>query len=811
MYVPEEFLNTSSEKNSESLQNGPHGWSARVLRMSILRSTLILLFALVLIQTTASAQSSPVTGRVVDPQGASVANAEITLVPSSGQRTRGARSSADGSFSLDAVAPGQYSLLVRAPGFTESTQSITVGAATNLTVTMQIAGVVEDVTVQGALLGTAATGKTNIPVRDMPMTINTVPGSVIAEQGANDLVAALQNVPGVYAFTNYGIYEGYTFRGFLDLFPSLANQLLDGVRHEGNRINTQLTNIERVEVLKGPSSALYGGGAIGATVNMIRKKPSAQPAYDATFAGGSWQTGRAQFGATGRLGSDATLYRFDVGAETKEGYRHNETRRVQVTPSLAWRFGNSNQVNVYYTFTRDNFAGDAGVPLFPGAEGNVADFFPDIPRDRNFRTPLDFATSYDNSVQVAYARQINNSWGVRNTLSYRPVNDDYFLAEFMFVEDDETTVYREFLQFKHYRRPLINLAEVTGRLQGAGEHNLVLGWEGEHYTNHTNTVGDIGVVFAEPIDLFNPVETQGPVDEPLTRIAYFTHNTNAFYAQDNLTLGPKVKAMIGGRYDVFRRTSHNNPVNDGVETEGTLLHREAEAFTGRAGVVVQPVPAVDLYGSFANSFRPLTQAQPDGTTLEPEKGRQIEFGQRLHLVGDRVQVNTSIFHIVRENVAFSRPGGVFNQASEMTSKGFEADILTSPVSNWRINGGYGFTTVEFGDFLVNATTNLRGNSSVMAPKHTFSIWTAYDWPNGFGINAGARAQSKVFIDNANTLTFDGYGVLNVGARYRRGAVEYAVNVNNLTDTEYFASVLYDTQLYPGEPINVLGTVRVRFR
>jgi iron complex outermembrane recepter protein len=777
-----------------------------------LRFTLIYLFVFALVHATVSAQSSPVTGRVVDPQGASVASAEISLVPSAaGQRTRSTRSNADGAFSIDSVAPGQYTLLVRAPGFTESTQTMSVGAATNLTVTLKIAGVVEDVTVQGALLGTAATGKTNLPVRDMPMTINTVPGQVIEEQGTNDLVGALQNVPGVYAFTNYGIYEGYTFRGFLDLFPSLANQLLDGVRHEGNRINTQLTNIERVEVLKGPSSALYGGGAIGATVNLIRKKPSSQPAYDAAFSAGSWSTGRAQFGATGPMGSDRTLYRFDFGAETKEGYRHNETRRVQVTPSLAWRLGTSDQLNVYYTFTRDKFAGDAGIPLVLPGEGDVAQFFPDIPRDRNFRTPIDGATSYDNSLQVAYARQINNSWGFRNTFSYRPVNDEYFLAEFLFVEDDETTVFREFLQFKHHRRPMTNLAEVTARIGGGVEQNLVFGWEGQHYKNHSNTVGDIGVVEATSIDLFNPVETQGPVDEPLTRIAYFTHNTNAFYAQDNLTLGPKVKAMVGGRYDVFRRTSHNNPVNNGVETEGPLLHRDADSFTGRAGLVVQPVPTVDLYGSVATSFRPLTQAQPDGTTLEPEKGRQLEFGQRFHMAGGRVQLNTAIFHIVRENVAFSRPGGVFNQASEMTSKGFEADILTSPVSNWRINGGYGYTDVTFGDFLVNATTNYNGNTSIMAPKHTFSIWTAYDWANGFGINVGARAQSKVFIDNANTLTYDGYGVLNLGARYRRGSVEYAVNVNNLTDSEYFASVLYDTQLYPGEPINVLGTVRIRFR
>ena len=428
---------------------------------------LMAVLLVLLSHSTALAQSSSVTGRVVDPQGASVANAEISLVPGAAQRTRSARSNADGAFTIDGVASGQYSLLVRAPGFTESSQSITVGSsASNVMVTLQIAGVVEDVTVQGAMLGTAATGKTNLPVRDMPMTIHTVPGSVIEEQGVNDLVGALQNVPGVYAFTNYGIYEGYTFRGFLDLFPSLANQLVDGVRHEGNRINTQLTNIERVEVLKGPSSALYGGGAIGATVNLIRKKPSAQPAYDLTVAGGSWTTGRVEFGATGRAGSDAALYRFDFGAETKEGYRHNETRRVQVTPSLAWRLGNSNQLNVYYTFARDNFGGDAGIPLVAPDEGPVENFFPDVPRDRNYRTPFDNATSYDNNIQVAYATQLNSSWGFRNTFSYRPVNDDYFLAEFLFVEDDNTTVFREYLQFTHHRRPMTNLAEVTGQNRG---------------------------------------------------------------------------------------------------------------------------------------------------------------------------------------------------------------------------------------------------------------------------------------------------------------------------------------------------------
>ena len=169
-------------------------------------------------------------------------------------------------------------VLVRAPGFADKTDQVSVGSgAATLTVTLEVAGIVADVTVQGALTGTAATGKTNLPLRDQPLTVQSVPSYVFTEQATNDVASALQNVPGVYSFTNYGVYEGYTFRGFVDLFPSQANQLIDGVLQVGNRINPQTVNVDRIEVLKGPSSALYGGGAIGATVNIIRKKPSTRP------------------------------------------------------------------------------------------------------------------------------------------------------------------------------------------------------------------------------------------------------------------------------------------------------------------------------------------------------------------------------------------------------------------------------------------------------------------------------------------------------------------------------------------------------
>ena len=761
------------------------------------------LLQVILVHGSAWAQARSVTGRVVDTQGAAIANAGVTLA-GSGQ-SPSARSAADGTFSFEGVKDGSYTLRVTAAGFSTAQQALRVDSATRvLTIALTVGDLREDVSVRGLLLGTASTGKTTLPLRDLPMTVDTVSSELVEAQGANDLVAALQNVPGVNAFTTYGVYEYYAFRGFLD-----SVQLVDGVRSEGNRLNTQLTNVERVEVLKGPSSALYGGGALGATVNIIRKKPSATPNYDFAASAGSWGTWRSAAGAGGRLNS-RTMYRFDIGAETAEGYRHNDATRFTVTPSVAWRLGDGTQINVYYTLNRDRFSGDAGLPLVDGDLGvPVSENVLDVPLDRNYRTPQDEARSLDHNLQVVVARQLTASWGFRNTLSSRRVDDEYFLSEGV-TFDPPNTILRDYLYFKHHRRPLTNLAELTGRFTRGADQQLVFGWEGQRYHNYT-TLPENDFFSATPIDAFNPVEAQGPSDLTIATSNVFTQNTNAFYAQDHLKLGPRVSALVGGRYDFVRRRSHSDAVDGDVQTEGPIARREAEAFTTRLGLVFQPAPRVDVYGSVATAFKPLTQAQPDGSSLAPETGSQIEFGQRLRFNQDRLQLQASVYRILRQNVAFRRPGNIFVQAGEVQSRGFEVEIDAAVRARWRVNASYAFTDAAFLDYEESPGVNRRGNTPVFAPRQTFNLWAGYDWSNGFGVNAGARYLGKTFADNGNTFEVDGYGVLNLAAHYRRGRLEYHLNVNNATGTQYFVPHQDYLQVYPGNPVNVLGTVRVRIK
>src|SRR4029450_4977370 len=181
--------------------------------------------------------------------------------------------------------------------------------------------------------------------------------------------SALQHVANVSAYKQYGVYQYFTFRGFSD-----SVHMVDGIRNEGNRVNTQLANVERVEVRKGPQAVRYGGDAVGAAVNLVLKKPTSEPIYDFSGATGRWNTFRGAFGAGGRgVGSNVLFYRFDLGGESADNFRHDPRKRLNATPSLMWRFSNSSQLDVRYMFDRNRVSADAGIPLIPLSGGFIPD------------------------------------------------------------------------------------------------------------------------------------------------------------------------------------------------------------------------------------------------------------------------------------------------------------------------------------------------------------------------------------------------------------------------------------------------------
>lgn len=683
---------------------------------------------LLLAALSALAQSTGVIeGRVADAQQGALAQSTVELLDGAKQ-TRRQVTDAAGRFSFENLAAGSYTLRVDRAGFSKLEEAITLAAGqrVNFEAVMKLGTVAESVTVLADNERLVAS-RTEIPLRELPVTVQTVTNEVMNQQGVTDLVTALRNVPGTNSVLLYGVYEYYIFRGFG--FDNIVGSsvLLDGLRQEGNRINSQLNFIESVEVLKGPSSMLYGTEAVGGTVNLVRKKPVATPNYEFVARGGRWGYAGAEAGATGPLSkSQNLLYRLDVGFNRADGFRDAGWRRSNVSPAIHWRATRQDQLNFYAILTFDNYDGDPGIPLLRGPnERNPwrATTFPNIPLTTNLRTPGDFQRTRDGIPQMFWTHSFNDNWRLRNAFSYRVFNDQYLVTETLTTDPVRTPnlIDRELFYFFHHRRPLLNQTDIVGTVKKGWEHQLVAGYEFANYDSTTYRSAPTVRTPVPSINLLNlqPDRFQTPTEFPISRKDHFVNRTNAVYFQDFIRINPRLTTLFSGRYDNFRRDARRNPVTNNIETEAPITRIEQNPFTYRAALNAQIAKPVGIYASYGTSFRAQTSLSDDGKQLKPETGRQFEVGQRFDLIGGRATLNTAFFWIEKENVTVSRPNGVFDQAGRLRSKGFEADLRGRPTRHLQLLASYGFTQAQFKDFFAEdgdgVVRDLRGRTPTFVP------------------------------------------------------------------------------------------------
>jgi iron complex outermembrane receptor protein len=446
---------------------------------------------------------------------------------------------------------------------------------------------------------------------------------------------------------------------------------MDGMRLEGNRINTQINNAESVEVLKGPSSILYGGQALSGSINVIRKKPQAQHVYDFIFRAGRFNTYQGAGGATGQVfGLRQLLYRADVSYDTTDAWRGAGSRRLNVSASLTWLIGERSRVAVHQTFNRDDFDRDGGVPI---AITGLSNFDPSW----RFSTPWDFVHVCDSQTNVVFNANLSRSREFRDGFLYRATNDEYFVTEGLTYDPAAYEIDQSSFYFKHHRRPKQNQADLTGRGKFWDmRHVLLLGYEYEDYYNYTNRTPDAGDFFPTPISLATLQETQPPVKQfNMVQKDHFANTINAFYWQDQIKLGERVYVNVGGRFDDFRRSSHSDQISNGMTTlRGPDKNLDQTAYTYRAGIVYAPESHSQLYFSSSSSFQPVTILPPNGKQLVPEAGQNFEAGYRFLGGRGRWQINPAFYWLNRNNVVISKGTGVYDQAGRQSSRGFDVDV-----------------------------------------------------------------------------------------------------------------------------------------
>jgi len=518
---------------------------------------------------------------------------------------------------------------------------------------------------------------TDTPIRDIPASLQVVPEQVIEDQQVIRLEEALCNVSGV---TFNGDVGGrgreFNIRGFED-----APVLRDGFRRYGSfQSFPEVANLERVEVLKGPASILYGEIQPGGLINLVSKKPLAEPFYEAELQVGNWGFVRPRFDISGPLTSGGSLlYRLNGLYSRSDSFRgfDQENRRFFVSPVLSWRISDSLQdssasrtdLTILLEYTDDKRPADFGLPV-------VGNSVVDVPRDRISNEPDDALTNKYFNVGYELEHRFNENWKLRNAFRYSSYEYNYNVVALDLGFDEETGIVDRFFAFqegqdKNYALQTNLIGEFA---TGSINHTLLFGVDLSH--NDETIVSVVGDTLL-PLNIFNPVYRQFPKPDEDTIPVFGGDDTETnrlgIYLQDQVSLLDNLKLLVGLRYDTVEQETVNIP---GSSTPSGEQTRNYDALTPRVGIVYQPIEEVSLYASYSRSFNPNTANTVSGDPLEPERGEGYEVGVKAELFDSRLFATLAYFDITKQNVAVTDPNNLFFSipTGEQRSRGVELDV-----------------------------------------------------------------------------------------------------------------------------------------
>ncbi len=764
-----------------------------------------------------------ITGRVID----AATNEPMPAVNLGLRGTAlGAATDREGRFVIDDVPPDTYVLQASFVGYETIRREITVRAGATTTIDLRFTPA--DVALQGVeIVGRRSRSydagysfvatKSATPLKDVPQSVSVITKEVMDDQQIYRLDETLKNVAGVNTFSTY---NDYTARGFRNADARLINGLKAGFSFWTNPI---LPHIERVEVIKGPASALFANTNPGGTVNMVTKKPLASSRQGLNFTLGSFDTYRATADFTGPLTDDGTvLYRLNVGYENAETFRtlqFNES--ILVAPSVSFLPTDRTRVNVDFVYADVSTRLDRGQPIF-----NQTDDLTSTPIDFSLSQPGDFMDNTNFHVTASLSHQFTD-WLAFNS-SYMRFRYDHDLEEHrtsnVFLPDDPTTLQLAFIKRKQERvvDNVTNYFTLEGAT-GAIKHQALVGFDFLQQDDNRTQWGARGAEnFILPdgtltpggnvgnFSLTNPVRTiegrnpsnyvanwfsQPWLEEPLRARTY------GAYVQDQLTWN-RVQALLSLRREWYRDLL---PQNGDTETV------EQSTWLPRVGLVVSATEAVNVYGTFSKGFQPQsasTLLNPQtGGPFDPETSFLYEAGAKASFLGGRLAVSTAVYQITKQNVLVSanNPGNpdLLEQRGEERSRGVEVELAGEPVTGLRLTANYAYNRTEITEA---ADPESEGTIKENAPEHMGGFWGTYtisDGPlAGLGFGGGGH-----FVTERNTfeptLQLPGYFVADATAFYTVNNFKITATVKNLFDNTYWTGGYNFGRIFPGPPRTAL--------
>ncbi|PJJ18596.1 catecholate siderophore receptor [Janthinobacterium sp. OK676] len=666
----------------------------------------------------------------------------------------------------------------------------------------------------GYVAATSASGtKTEMALRDVPQTINVVPAAVIRDQNAMSIQDIMKNIPGVGLSTGDGQRDQVFIRGF----TAIGDQFVDGFRDDALYFR-DLSNVERLEVIKGPAAVLYGRGSSGGLVNRITKKPG----IDITDLALSLTNTKGRRGEVdvGRVG-ETVDWRFTGARELSDSYRDQQfINRTALSPSVAIRLSSATKLLLQGDYLEDRRLTDFGIPSYHGRPVAVdARTYFGAANARD----ADFSQSRVVSTAATLTHKFSDSLSLRNAFRYYDYHLDRNNTNISGnVNEVKGTMSLGHAKLNRDESGWFNQTELTQKLvTGTVRHEVLYG--AEFGKQNKDASSWASTVVATNVSIFHPVLPQVNRSKLGARSDTFgTYDTSAAYVQDAISFSDEWKALAGLRYDRYKQQSR---LANALGVTTADLSRTDSAYSPRAGLVWQPSAVQSYYASWSRSFQPSGEnfaLAANNADLSPETTRNTEVGAKYDLWGGRANATVSLFRLERDNIKTSDPitnriVPVGTQRTDGLELTFNADLH----DGWKMMAGYAYLDATITDSIavdrsvnVPGTTTasavaIKGKRATLTARNTANLWLTKDLGHGFTVGGGANAVGSRFANPGNTVVLPGYVTADAMAAYRTGRYEVQLNVNNIGDTRYIVSGHGSSPnlSLPGAPRNVALTLR----
>lgn len=716
------------------------------------------------------------------------------------QGQRSTQTDENGHFTLTSVEAGRHTVQASHLGLRTQNQSVIVSPEETTEVFftfIENAQHLDEVTVTGQKRKTASVTHSDLPIQDIPLSIQLIDQTLLQQQLTIDVRDAIKNVSGI---TNTGTYAGgyadYTGRGFA--MNGTSNFRRNGI-YLNNMSHLYNDNIERIEILKGPASVMYGDIAPGAVMNFVTKKPLDYDYRKFEMKIGEYGLYRPSFDLSGPLDQQhKLLYRVNASYERSNSfidYVNNQT--LLFTPSITWLITPKLSWNIEAAFKNDERTHNTGVVSPDGTTATLDQ----LPISRFLGEPNNQFRYRETSLYSDLNYALNTHWRIRNSTFYSNTQDRVEGTYYpLLTPDEEGNIVRSTWMTNFFPTSWGNNLDVVGNVEtGVFKHALAFGID---YLRNENGYNQVESQQMEPINIFNPVygltkvirsNSYPGMEGPK---AFFSRT--GIYAQEQLsTLQDRLHLFVGLRYNITRQGTEFTNASPAPE-----LYKEDKKnlLSPRIGLVIKPKDWLSLYGSYAQSYEQNGQDMLTGNIIPQTDADQWETGIKTSLLNDRLGIGLAAFRINKENVF----GYVYNLTEEPDfphlywdpdtkiasylgghhrSKGIELDVNGVLAKGLNVNLAASYIDAYVVQDPAFATGNqLRGNA-----KKTANFWAHYQFQQGalqgFSLGWGIFYKDGFYTNSNNDPTkwLDSFWSMDASAGYNYRNVFARLNVSNLTD------------------------------